>query len=51
MRCNCFNCGTELIWEGDEDPKENEYSVVSVLSCPKCQSTVKAYLPTDAAIT
>ena len=43
---NCLNCKTELIWGGDNDAdKDSEYSVVTNLSCPKCNSYVEVYLP------
>ena len=49
---NCLNCKTELIWGGDNDAdKDSEYSVVTNLSCPKCNSYVEVYLPKDAATT
>ena len=39
---NCYNCkDTELIWGGDHDePEDSEYSMVTNLSCPKCNSVV-----------
>ena len=49
---NCLNCKTPLIWGGDNEPDEySEYSIVTNLSCPKCNSYVEVYLPKDAAIT
>ena len=43
---NCYNCKTELIWGGDHDePEESEYSIVTNLSCPKCNSFVLFHLP------
>ena len=49
---NCWHCKTELIWGGDHDIDEDfqpvlgeEYSVVTNLSCPKCNSYVEVYLP------
>ena len=46
---NCWHCGTELIWGGDhniEDENE-EFSVVSNLSCPTCKSYVEVYYPKE----
>ena len=46
---NCWHCATELIWGGDHDiDHENEdYSIVSNLSCPKCHSIVDVYYPSE----
>jgi len=48
-RMNCWHCGTELIWGSDFDGEdygcEEEYSIVTNLSCPKCQSFVQVYYP------
>ena len=46
---NCYHCNTKLIWGGDPDIEdENEdYSIVSNLSCPKCGSFVEVYLPKE----
>jgi len=46
---NCWHCNTELIWGGDHDlEEENEdYSIVTNLSCPKCHSFVEVYYPRD----
>jgi len=43
----CWNCNEELIWGNDHDiEEENEnYSVVTNFSCPKCNSHVDFYLP------
>ena len=43
----CWHCKTELIWGGDHDlEEENEdYSMVTNLSCPECNSFVEVYLP------
>tara|TARA_B100001094_G_scaffold19054_1_gene16315 strand:+ start:126 stop:293 length:168 start_codon:yes stop_codon:yes gene_type:complete len=52
---NCWHCKTELIWGGDhsmdgEDypTSSAEYSMVTNLSCPNCQSFVEVYKPRDA---
>ncbi len=44
---NCWHCITKLIWFGDHDIDEEneEYSVVSNLSCPNCGIFVEVYLP------
>ncbi len=54
---NCWHCKTELIWGGDHDiedegnfiknPKESDYSMVTNLSCPNCDSFVEVYLPKE----
>ena len=46
---NCWHCGTELIWGGDHDIEEEneEYSMVTNLSCPKCHSFVEVYYPSE----
>jgi len=47
---NCWHCKTELIWGGDHDIdtfEEDEYSMVTNLSCPNCKSMVYVYLPND----
>ena len=43
---NCWACGTELIWGGDhncEDYHNEEYNIVTNLSCPKCDAFVLVY--------
>ena len=45
---NCWHCNTELIWGGDhalDDFDEAEYSMVTNLSCPRCNSYVEVYYP------
>ena len=38
---NCWHCNKELIWGGDHDTEDNEdYDIVSNLSCPNCHSAV-----------
>lgn len=47
---NCWHCSTELIWGGDHDIEEDEneeYSVVTNLSCPQCKTFVEVYLPRE----
>ncbi|BCU99538.1 MAG: hypothetical protein CM15mV28_1060 [Thaumasvirus sp.] len=42
----CWHCDTELIWGGDNDcPYAEEYSFVTNLHCPKCDSYVEVYYP------
>ena len=44
----CWHCKTELIWGGDHDipiEDDDEHSIVTNLSCPKCNSFVEVYLP------
>ena len=45
----CWHCQTELIWGGDHSigHEEEEYSMVTNLSCPHCGSYVEVYLPKD----
>ena len=50
---NCYWCGTELIIGGDIDIEDGmvgypEFSVMTNLSCPNCQSFVEVYKPRDA---
>ena len=41
---NCWHCKTELIWGGDHDIEDDEeHSMVTNLSCPKCKSFVLVY--------
>ena len=45
----CWHCETELIWGGDRDIEDNDqYSMVTNLSCPSCECLVEVYLPIDA---
>ena len=48
---NCWHCGTQLIWGGDFNGEaygvEEEYSIVTNLSCPKCESYVEVYYPKE----
>ena len=45
---NCWHCKKELIWGGDHDTEDNEeYDMVSNLSCPKCHSAVDVYHPSQ----
>ena len=41
---NCMYCGTKLIHGGDHDgEQEDDYDIVSNLSCPKCDTYVYVY--------
>jgi len=49
---NCWHCKAELIWGGDQSIGEDclphlqeEYSIVTNLSCLKCESFVEVYYP------
>jgi len=44
---NCWHCNTELIWVADHDISEEEdnYSMVTNLSCPECKSVVDIHYP------
>ena len=49
---NCWHCGTELIWGGDDD-YEDGYGfgegsgIVSNFSCPSCPAIAYVYLPLE----
>ena len=49
---NCWHCNNELIWGGDHDidEEDEEYKMVTNLSCPKCASFVLVYLPKEDEI-
>mgnify|MGYP003661740933 FL=1 len=48
---NCWHCDTELIWGGDHDTEDNEeYDMVSNLSCSKCHCHVEVYHPSERLI-
>ena len=50
---NCWHCDTELIWGGDHDIDEDqtylfgEYSIVTNLTCPNCDTYVLVYYPRE----
>jgi hypothetical protein len=46
---NCWHCNHDLIWGADHDIDEEneEYCVVTNLSCPNCNTYVEVYLPKD----
>ena len=44
----CWHCQSELIWGSDSDLDEDmfpEFSFVSNLSCPTCESYVEVFYP------
>lgn len=42
----CWHCNDELIWGGDHDADDDsDYSMVTNLSCPTCESYVEVFLP------
>ena len=47
----CWHCNTELVWGADFDGEdygcEEQYSIVSVLSCPECNCHVEVYFPKE----
>ena len=44
----CWHCKKELIWGGDHDMEDDEdYDIVTNLSCPKCHSAVYVYHPSE----
>ena len=48
---NCWHCGIELIWGGDHDMEDDEdYSIVTNLSCPECHSFVEVYYPSERTL-
>lgn len=44
---NCWHCGTKVIWGGDHDigDENEEYDIVTNLSCPNCGAFIEVYLP------
>jgi len=48
---NCWHCNNELIWGGDHDMEDDEdYDMVTNLSCPKCHTHVDVYHPSERLI-
>lgn len=45
----CWHCKAELIWGGDEGCDDQEYDMVTNLSCSECESFVLVFYkePTD----
>ena len=48
---NCWYCGAVLIWGEDHDigDENEEYDMVTNLSCPKCKAYVEFYMPKGEA--
>jgi RNase P subunit RPR2 len=46
---NCWHCRTQLIWGGDHDigHEDETWSMVTNLSCPKCNCHVDVYYPKE----
>jgi hypothetical protein len=44
---NCWHCLEELIWGGDHDLDDEEFDMVTNLSCPNCGVFVLVYLPRE----
>jgi formate dehydrogenase maturation protein FdhE len=44
----CWHCKTDLIWGGDYDIEDSDdFSMVTNLSCPSCDSYVEVFLPKE----
>ena len=48
---NCWYCGAGLIWGGDNDiaDENEEYDMVTNLSCSECKAYVEVYMPKGEA--
>ena len=46
---NCWHCNTELIWGGDHDitDEDEDYLIVTNLSCPNCNCDTYVYYPRE----
>ena len=50
---NCWHCGHDLTWGGDHDIDKDqtylfgEYSMVTNLTCPNCDTYVLVYYPRE----
>ena len=50
---DCWHCGHDLTWGGDHDIEEDqtylfgEYSIVTNLTCPNCDTYVLVYYPRE----
>jgi hypothetical protein len=40
---NCWACGEELIWGGDNDDESGIYLIETNLSCSNCEAVVIVY--------
>lgn len=43
----CYYCKGEMIWGGDHDWEEGDYSMVSNFSCPDCGSYMEFFYPSE----
>jgi DNA-directed RNA polymerase subunit RPC12/RpoP len=45
----CWHCRSEVIWSGDYDISEEdeEYDMMTELSCPECNSIIIVYYPKE----
>jgi len=45
----CWHCRSEVIWSGDHDigEEDEEYDMMTELSCPKCNSIIVVYYPKE----
>ena len=48
-RMKCWHCRSEVIWSGDHDISEEdeEYDMMTELSCPECNSIIIVYYPKE----
>ena len=48
----CYACGGELIWGADhdipDDAEDQEFEIVTNLSCPDCKAVVLVYHQKDS---
>jgi hypothetical protein len=40
---NCWACGSDLIWGGDNDDESGIYLIETNLSCSNCEAVVIVY--------
>jgi hypothetical protein len=45
----CWHCNEELTWNNDFDIDEEDenYAMLTTLTCPNCDSLVEVYLPKE----
>ncbi len=39
----CYHCGSELSWDSDIDLDHDIYSMLTFLTCTKCQTDIEVY--------
>lgn len=39
----CWKCGAEMIWGGDNEEEHEDFSFVSNFTCPSCNSYMEFY--------